>query len=363
MNRKKAISKAVESVNQRQLEFTSLFQQKTGQLKATPTSEICGLSTGSRIHPIHRGSSKETAHNPDTTATCKSYQRRNDPISPNFATQNRNDVVIRETSCKTILNRTSISDYSLNCYTGCAHSCIYCYARFMQRFHPHPEPWGKFVDIKLNAVEVLERQLRRAAPGAVFVSSACDGWQPIEAECKLTRQCCDLLIKHGFRIEALTKSSLVLRDLDIFSGRNTRIGVTVTTLDECLRRLWEPNSSSIEERFRIISEADAVGVETAIMFGPLLPFLSDSQESINSMFQRAAELSVGVIWVDALNPRPKVWSSIDSLLRKKYPDLLERYRQILFDRKTRAAYLSELRHSVTQAGTKFSLADKVTVCF
>jgi hypothetical protein len=106
-------------------------------------------------------------------------------------------VVLREVRCRTILNRTSISDYSLNCYTGCEHGCIYCYARFMQRFHPHPEPWGKFVDVKVNAVQVLERQLRRATPGAVFVSSACDGWQPIEAERKLTRGCCELLERYS----------------------------------------------------------------------------------------------------------------------------------------------------------------------
>jgi len=95
-------------------------------------------------------------------------------------------VVVRETACKTILNRSGISDYCLNCYTGCARGCVYCYARFMQRFHPHPEPWGQFVDVKVNAVEVLERQLRRARRGEVFVSSACDGWQPIEAERGLT---------------------------------------------------------------------------------------------------------------------------------------------------------------------------------
>ena len=99
------------------------------------------------------------------------------------------------------------------------------------------------------------------------------------------------------------------------------------------------------------------------MFGPLLPFLSDGQKSINSMFQRAAELAIDVIWVDALNPRPKVWSSVANLLRKKCPDLLDRYRQILFNHKTRAAYLSELQDRVTLAGTKFSLADKVTICF
>jgi DNA repair photolyase len=114
-------------------------------------------------------------------------------------------VIVRETTCKTVLNCSSISDYSLNCYTGCAYGCIYCYARFMQRFHPHAEPWGKFVDVKVNAVEALERQLRRAEPGCVFVSSACDGWQPLEAERKLTRRCCGLLLDYGFQVNVLTK--------------------------------------------------------------------------------------------------------------------------------------------------------------
>lgn len=287
----------------------------------------------------------------------------NDHVNSDYEIQSSEGVVISKIGCKTILNRTSICDYSLNCYTGCAHGCRYCYARFMQRFHPHPEPWGKFVDIKVNAIEVLERQLRRAVPGAVFVSSACDGWQPVEAEYQLTRQCCDLLLKHRFRIEALTKSSLVLRDLDIFSGRNVRIGVTITTLNERLKRLWEPNSSSIEQRFGVISKSGTAGLETAIMFGPLLPFLSDNQQSIDSMFKRAAELAVDIIWVDALNPRPKVWSSVASLLRKKFPDLLECYRQVLFDCKTRADYLSGLRYRITNAGRKFSLADKVNICF
>lgn len=327
--------KPTDGIKQGQFEFTPLFQPASLERPQGETSPKAGQRGEQRI-----GRSKTT-----------------------FKPEGGEGATIREIACKTILNRTSISDYSLNCYSGCAHGCIYCYARFMQRFCPHSEPWGRFVDIKANAIEVLRRQLRRAVPGAVFVSSACDGWQPIEAEYQLTRQCCDLLLKHGFRIEALTKSSLVLRDLDIFSGRNVRIGVTITTLDERLKRLWEPNSSGIEERFGVISEAVAAGVETAIMFGPLLPFLSDSQGSIDSMFQRAAKLAVDVIWVDAINRRPKVWSSVASLLRKRFPDLLERYRHILFDYKTRADYLSQLKHRITSAGRKFSVADRVNVCF
>ncbi len=201
-------------------------------------------------------------------------------------------IAVRETVCKTILNKSSISDYSLNCYTGCAHGCAYCYARFMQRFHPHDEPWGKFVDVKLNAVEVLKRQLKRAKPGDVFLSSACDGWQPIEAGYRLTRRCCELLLEFGFRINLLTKSALALRDMDVFAGRDVNVGVSIATLDQRLSKIWEPQASSVEERLQVVEAAKKAGLGTTIMFAPLLPFLSDGPSSLEAMFQRAADLEV-----------------------------------------------------------------------
>ena len=279
------------------------------------------------------------------------------------AATRRGRVVVRETLCRTILNRSSISDYSLNCYTGCAHGCVYCYARFMQRFHPHPEPWGAFVDVKVNAAETLRQQVRRAKPGDVFMSSACDGWQPIEAERRLTRRCCELLLERGFQVNILTKSDLVRRDFDVFAGRSVRVGVTVTTLDERLRRLWEPGASSVAARFRVLEEARSAGLRTGVMFAPLLPFLSDTRGSLEAMFERAADLAIDDIWVDALNPRPKVWPSAAGLLRREFPDLCERYRRILFDEAAREAHLSGLRDRVAAAAARFSLQDRLTVCF
>ena len=253
--------------------------------------------------------------------------------------------IIRETVCKTILNRGGLSDYSLNCYTGCTHRCVYCYARFMQRFHPHDEPWGDFVNAKVNAVETLIRQLRRATPGSVFISSACDGWQPIEAERRLTRRCCELLLERGFRLSVLTKSELILRDFDVFQGGSVRVGITLTTLDERLRELWEPGASGVEQRCRVIEEARRAGFATSVMFGPLLPFLSDSQSDIDVLLKRAADLAVDAIWVDALNPRPRVWHAVADLLRAEFPDLLPRYQQILFNatarRNTAASFVPE----------------------
>ncbi len=181
-------------------------------------------------------------------------------------------VIVRETVCKSILNRSGLSDYSLTCYTGCTHACVYCYARFMQRFHPHDEPWGAFVDVKVNAVEVLKRQLRRAEPGTVFVSSACDGWQPVEVEWRLTRRCCELLLEHGFQVHVLTKSALVLRDLDVFAGHPASIGITLTTLDEQLRELWEPGT---ERTFHMVS-ADVARLAARVQPKKLVLFhLSD----------------------------------------------------------------------------------------
>lgn len=273
-----------------------------------------------------------------------------------------NKPVVREVACKTILNRSSISDYSLNCYGGCEHACTYCYARFMQRFHAHPEPWGGFVDVKINAVEALERQLRRARPGDVFVSSACDAWQPIEAERELTRECCRRLIAHGFQVNALTKSALILRDFDIFEGSTARIGVTITTLDPRLQALWEPHASSVEDRLRVLEEAHAAGLKTAIMFGPLLPFLSDGPESLEALFERAAALKVDKIWTDALNPRPKVWEAVSALLAREFPDLTDRYRRILYSDPVRKAYLTGLRERITRAAARRRLTDRVSAC-
>ena len=271
-------------------------------------------------------------------------------------------VVIRETPCRTVLNRSTLGGYSLNCYTGCVHGCVYCYARFMQRFHPHPEPWGKFVDVKVNAVEALERQVKRMPPGDVFMSSACDGWQPIEADRRLTRRCSEILLDHGFQVNVLTKSALVRRDLDLFAGRAARIGVTVTTLDENLRTLWEPLASPVEERLGVLAEARRAGLKTSVMFGPLLPFLSDHHASIDALFERAAEIGVDVIWVDALNPRPRVWPAVAALLRRHFPELRERYSRLLFEATTREAYLAQLRERVSAAANRFHLTDRLDGC-
>ncbi len=268
-------------------------------------------------------------------------------------------VVVREIRCKSLLNRCRIDDYSFNCYVGCRHGCRYCYARFMQRFHPHAEEWGVFVDVKSNAVETLARQLRRGRPGSVFTSSACDGWQPIERHYRLTRECCRLLVDAGFRLSILTKSRLVLRDLDILAGRDVCLGVSIATPEESCARIWEPQASSVKDRIEVLRQAKAAGLETAVMFGPLLPDLSDSVASLTELFAMAADVGVDRIWTDLLNPRPRVWPSVQEVLRGHYPGLQERYRQLMFDAARRQEYRRSLDVRIRAAARKAGLVRRL----
>jgi DNA repair photolyase len=232
----------------------------------------------------------------------------------------------------------------------------------MLRFHPHSEPWGRFVDVKINAVEALQRQLRRARPGEVFISSACDGWQPIEGHYQLTRRCCELLLEREFRLNLLTKSDLVVRDFDLFRNRLVRVGVTITTLDERLRELWEPHAVSIRRRLDVIEAARQIGLQTAVMFGPLLPVLSDTSASIAALCQQAAASQIDTIWFDALNPRSQVWPAVAALLRTEFPEIVPHYRAVLFDAAYRKKYLAGLRARIEQAAGCAALTDRITLC-
>jgi len=266
-------------------------------------------------------------------------------------------VAVREVTCRGLLNCGSGADYSFNCYRGCTHACIYCYARFMQRFHPHDEPWGRFVDVKINAAEVLAREVRRRPPGSVFTCSACDGWQSVERHYRLTRRCCQILLDAGFRLTILTKSELVLRDLDILRGRDVSVGVTITTADENEAHQWEPGAASVAARLKVLREARAAGLKTTLMFGPLLPEISD--DGLGRLFALAADVQPDRIWTDVLNNRPRVWESVQRFLRGHRPVLLERYRQVLFDAGARRRYVEDVHRRIRQAALAVGLADKL----
>lgn len=180
---------------------------------------------------------------------------------------------VKKVRAKSILNKSKIFDYCLNPYTGCQHNCTYCYARlFMKRYSGHKEPWGEFVDVKVNAPQLLKKQLERAKKGTVWISSVCDPYQPLEAKYKLTRQCLKELANKQFPVNIQTKSKLVLRDLDLFMQfEEIEVGFTIATDDERIAKLFESRASPVWERLKALEKIHSKGIKTFAFIGPLLP--------------------------------------------------------------------------------------------
>ncbi len=188
-------------------------------------------------------------------------------------------MIIKETQAKTILSASKIYPYVINPYTGCQHNCLYCYAKFMKRFTGHLEPWGEFVDVKVNAAEALQREITRKKPDRVWVSGVCDPYQPLEAKYRLTRRCLELLAQYHWPVTVQTRSPLVLRDIDILQkGDGFEVGMSVTTADDRIRKLFEPNAPPIEARLRALDELHRAGIRTFAMIAPVLPGAEDLAE-------------------------------------------------------------------------------------
>jgi len=184
------------------------------------------------------------------------------------------DVRIQEIKVKSILSKSGIpgTDYCINPYVGCANACRYCYADFMKKYTGHVEDWGSFVDAKINAPEVLQRQIRRAAKGNVIISSVTDAYQPLEEKYRLTRQCLEILLRHQFPVDILTKSSLVLRDMDLIKKfKDMEVGITITTDDDEIKRIFEPQAPPISSRITTLKRLYENGIKTYVFIGPLLP--------------------------------------------------------------------------------------------
>jgi DNA repair photolyase len=181
---------------------------------------------------------------------------------------------LQKIKVKSILSKSGIpgADYCINPYVGCSHGCTYCYATFMKRFTGHTEPWGTFVDVKIITTEVLHKQLLKAVKGKVMISSVTDAYQPIEARYKSTRQCLEVLLKHQFPVDILTKSPLVLRDTNLFRKfKNIDVGITITTNNERIRKVFEPNAPPISARINALKTLHSHGIKTYTFIGPVLP--------------------------------------------------------------------------------------------
>jgi len=272
---------------------------------------------------------------------------------------------VRETPCKTLLNKSDLANFTLNCYVGCSHKCLYCYARYMKKFKDRPEDWGEFVDVKVNAPEALAKQLRKIRPPKeVFMSSICDGWQPLEAKYQLSRACLKLLLEAGFEVSVLTKSCLVERDFDLLSAYKTpSLGMTITTLNKNLKNVLEPYASEPQERLNTLKKAESKGIKTWVFLGPLIPEFTDTPANLEALFRALKGLNLEQICVDRLNPR---WGVLETLKKGLSREEYANWRLLLYkatNPSRYAEYSRQLRQKSQDFARQFRLSEKLRICF
>ncbi|MCC6554369.1 MAG: hypothetical protein IT372_15410 [Polyangiaceae bacterium] len=190
---------------------------------------------------------------------------------------------VREITVDRVLIPEGGGHYYLNPYVGCMIGCEFCYvgprADLSRRLEGLPElPWGRYVDVKTNAADVLRDEVRRYPPGVVRMSPILtDPYQPLEARFRVTRKCLEVMLAAGFSPVILTRAARVLDDLDLLARfPRAAVGLSIPSDDDAMRLHFEPGTDTIEQRFVALERCHAAGIRTFGCVQPVLPMNVDA---------------------------------------------------------------------------------------
>ncbi len=271
---------------------------------------------------------------------------------------------VQEITVKSALVKSRIYDvdYVINPYVGCTHGCKYCYARFMKRYTGHKEPWGDFIDIKINLPNLLTEELARkkAKDGLILLSSVTDPYQPVEEKYELTRKSLQRLLRYDRSISILTKSALVIRDIDLLSQfRECEVGFTITTYDDKIREIFEPEASPIDQRISALQKLHDQGIATYVFLGPIIPLFTE--QTLNQLFEKFNEGFVDRFLIDKLNIKAGNWPAIRDALREHFPEKLRQVSDLLFNKQENANYFSNIKKTLLRLQSEYNI--KCEFCF
>jgi len=257
-------------------------------------------------------------------------------------------VKIYEIKAKSVLHKTKIpgADWAINHYSGCSHNCIYCYARFVCKWRKQKEKWGTFVDVKVNAPELISKE-SKDKKGTVILCTSADPYQPIERKYQLTRKVLQNL-NPNMTLCILTKSDLILRDIDIFRRfKNCELGLTITTLDENIKKVFEPFSSSSHARLEALKKLKQEGFYTYAFIGPILPYLTNLEE----IFREVSPFVDLFMFEDLDMSSAK--KEIFEAIKKNFPNLEVKYKTLSKE------FWLEKEKEIKELGRKFNKPIKI----
>lgn len=220
----------------------------------------------------------------------------------------------------------------MNIYRGCTHGCIYCDARSLCYHTPVP---FEDIEVKKNAPELLDDRLRRKREKCMIgTGSMCDPYLHCEKELGLTRQCLEIIDRHGFGLAIQTKSDLIMRDIDLLESINRKskcvVQITLTTYDEDLCRKIEPNVCTTRRRYEVLKEMQARGIPTIVWMTPDLPFINDTEENLQGILGYCKDAGVkGIIKFGfGVTLREGDREYLYQCFDKDFPGMKQRYQQV-----------------------------------
>jgi DNA repair photolyase len=256
--------------------------------------------------------------------------------------------------------------HAINPYRGCEFGCRYCYARYTHEFLEmgHAE-FERKIYFKENGPWLLEQELKKLKPGTqIALGTATDPYQPLERKLGITRSLLEVFARNGgFRLGIVSKSALVSRDIDVLQEvakvNQLTVSITVTTVDRRLARILEPRAPRPDLRIKVIGDLRQAGIRAGVMCSPLMPGITDSRSSIESVARAASEVGACFLFAGALFLKPCSLPTFFDFVREHFPQMLTAYEK----RYNKSAFVSpeyrnRIRDLVDSIRAKYKLGNR-----
>jgi DNA repair photolyase len=242
---------------------------------------------------------------------------------------------------KTVLN---FSEYVINPYRGCQLGCLYCYVKTFKAIQKRINkglPYGKFVDVKINSIDLLKKEIKNENPISVVLGASTEIYQPVEKKYELTRNIIKILNQNNVKKYLLTKSDLIIRDIDILTNTDTTVFFTINSTDDKICKVFENNSASYQKRLNVLKKLYEAGIKVILHIGPLLPKISNYKNIIIDTLDYVEQYEF-----ENLNLFSVEKNLFLSIIENNFSELYDYYVKIFSDADVYNSYWKKLKEEV-----------------
>jgi DNA repair photolyase len=257
-------------------------------------------------------------------------------------------------------SREFATNWDMNIYRGCGHRCRYCFAQYTH-YYLNSDNFFDEIFVKTNISDVLEKDMskRTWANEPVNICGVTDCYQPAEVNYQLVPKVLKRFIQHKNPIVITTKSKLIERDFELIRELHNitevRIGISVTTVNEKLRRILEPYAAPTIDRFKALEKFAKIGCKTAVLLMPIIPYMTDFRPNLDEIFRLTKESGTKRLLAWPLHLRGNTKGMFFSFLKESYPELLPKYREMYYKSNVTKEYFKYIMDMVFELRCKYSL--------